>query len=87
MSKKEVQDTVARLLSALAGLGCEFHFESDNRASRHSHYVYVRRPKYIEIRVSDHPANKIKRRKTFDIGPHGMSLEQAVEGITEIVKT
>lgn len=86
MTKKAVEDTVAKLLTALANLGCEFHFEADNRASRHSHYVYVRRPKYIEIRVSDHPANKIKRRKAFDIGPHGMSLEKAVEGITEIVK-
>lgn len=86
MSKKQVEDTVAKLLGALAELGCEFHFESDNRANRHSHYVYVRRPKYIEIRVSDHPANKARRRKAFDIAPHGTSLEQAIMGITEIIK-
>jgi hypothetical protein len=78
---------VDKLCTELAKLGCEYHFEASDRPRQHSHYVYVRRPKYIEIRVSDHAANKIKRRKTFDIGPHGMSLDRAVEEIAALLNS
>lgn len=86
MAKQEVQEMTARLCSVLTELGCEYHFEADNRSKWHSHYIYVRRPKYTEIRISDHAINKIKRRKTFDIGPHGMPLDQAIKEITELMK-
>jgi hypothetical protein len=83
MTKQEVQDMVAKLCGVLTELGCEYHYEADNRSNRHSHYIYVRRPKYMEIRVSDHPANKIRGRKAFDIGPHGMPLDLALEEIRQ----
>lgn len=86
MKKNEVHEMTASVCSALTNLGCEYHFESDNRSQNRSHYIYVRRPKYIEIRVSDHPINKVRRRKQFDIGPHGLSVEQAIGEITALIK-
>jgi hypothetical protein len=87
LTKQEIADATARLCSVLTGLGFEYHFEADNRGGNKSHYIYVRRPIYMEIRISDHPMNKIKRRKRFDIGPHGISLDQAIEQITELAKS
>lgn len=86
MTKQEIHDTVAKLCGVLTDLGCQFEFEADNRSDRRSYYIYVRRPKYMEIRVSDHAANKVRRRKQFDIGPHGISLERAIEEITAKTK-
>ena len=82
---REIQEIVAALCGALSGLGCEYHFEAGTLAHRRSYYIYVRRPKYMEIRISDHAANKIRHRKRFDVGPHGMTLEQATREITELV--
>lgn len=87
MTKQEVQDIAAQLCGALTDLGCEYHFEADNRSNRHSHYIYVRRPKYIEIRISDHPRKKGKLRKQLDVGQHGVSLERAIEEITALVRS
>jgi hypothetical protein len=84
MTKRQIQDDAAKLCGLLCELGYEYHTEGDNRGSSHrSVYIIVRRPRYMEIRVSDHPMNKIKRAKTFDIGPHGTALEQAIKDITE----
>jgi hypothetical protein len=83
--KQEIQDMAARLCSVLTDLGCDFHFEADNRSSHRSHYIYVRRPKYIEIRVSDHRATK--RPKQFDVGPHGMPVDHAIQAITTLLKS
>ena len=85
-SKNEIQDMVASICGVLTGLGCQYEFEADNRSDRRSHYIYVRRPKYFEIRVSDHRANKMRRRKMFDIGPHGMPYDHAVQAITSLLK-
>lgn len=87
MKKQNVQDMAARLCGALTELGCQYEFQGDNRSDHHSIYFWVRRPKYIEIRVSDHAINKVKRRKQFDIGPHGMPLEQAIEEIAALVRS
>lgn len=86
MHKKDVAAMTGELCSALSRLGCEYDCSSSHQASLKSHYIYVRRPKYFEIRVSDHSIKKVKRRKTFDVGPHGVSVEQAVSEITELLK-
>jgi hypothetical protein len=84
VKKIDVQGMAAAVCGVLTELGCEYHFEADNRSDRSSHYIYVRRPKYIEIRVSDHPTSR--RRKQFDIGPHGLPIDRAIAEITALVK-
>lgn len=90
-------EAVVQLCNLLDRLGCIYELRGDNRVQHlnsrqfpvrehRSRYIYVSRPKYIEIRVSDHKQNKIRRRKTFDVGPHGLSLEQAVGQIEALVK-
>lgn len=84
MTKQQIQDDAAKLCGLLSELGYEYHTEGDNRGSSHrSVYIIVRRPRYMEIRVSDHPMNKIKRRKALDVGPHGITLEQAKKEIND----
>lgn len=80
-SRQEIQDMAAKVCGLLTDLGFEYHFEADNRANHKSFYIFVRRPKYTEIRVSDHPIGKVRRRKRFDIGPHAMSLDAAMKEI------
>jgi hypothetical protein len=80
MTKGEIQDVAARLCGALTELGFEYHFEADNRSARKSAYIYVRRPRYMQIRISDHPSGR-RRRHTFDVGPHGVTLEHALAEI------
>jgi hypothetical protein len=87
MKKQEIQEAVAKLCAALSGLGFQYDIEGDNRSDRKSFYIYVRRPIYMEIRISDHPMNKIKRRKTYDIGPHGISVDAAIAEITSIARS
>lgn len=86
MTRREIEETTAKLCGALTELGFEYHTEADNRSNRRSHYIYARRPIYMEIRVSDHPPGKVQRRKRFDIGPHGISVEQAIEEITALAR-
>ena len=84
MTKQELQDMTAKLCGILTELGFEYHYEADNRSDRKSHYIYVRKPAYMEIRLSDHAGNRVKHRKRFDIGPHGITLEQAVVDLQQI---
>jgi len=86
-TKNDIQDMAAQICSALTTLGCDYHFEADNRSNRKSVYIYVRRPKYTEIRVSDHPIGKVQRRKTFDVGPHGLPVEQAIKELSALMRT
>lgn len=81
MTKQEVVDIATKLCGVLTDMGCEYHFETDNRSKSKSCYIYVRRPKYMEIRISDHPPGR-RRYTQFDIGPHGLSVETALEKIT-----
>lgn len=87
MRKNEIQEMAAAVCGLLTELGCEYHFEADNRSSKRSAYIYVRRPKYMEIRVSDHAAGRVRRHKQFDIGPHGISVDQAIADITALVRS
>jgi hypothetical protein len=84
MTAQEIKDIAARICGALTEFGFEYHFEADNRSGWKSCYIYVRKPIYMEIRISDHPQNKVKRRKQFDIGPHGMSPEAAIAEIKQL---
>lgn len=83
MTKQEVHELAVALCGKLTELGFEYHVEADNRSNQKSQYVFVRRPIYMEIRVSDHPADS-KRRKHIDVGPHGISVEKAIETITAL---
>lgn len=84
MTKGEIQDIAARICGTLTELGFEYHFEADNRSERKSCYIFVRRPRYMEIRISDHPSNRRRRHaRTFDIGPHGMTVEGVLNDIAE----
>lgn len=74
----------AKLCGALTDLGFEYHFEADNRSARKSHYIYVRRPISMEIRLSDHAGRRAKR---FDVGPHGMTVDQAIAELTQLAQT
>ena len=78
MTKQEVQDIVAKLCGALSDLGCIYEVTADNRSNRKSQYIYIRKPTYAEIRVSDHPP-VAKRKKQFDVGPHGMTVEAVID--------
>lgn len=87
MDKKDLQTITARLSSVLTDLGFEFHMEADNRPSHRSHYLYVRRPVYVEIRVSDHvPTRLSSKRKRIDVGPHATSLEDAIKEINTLAQ-
>lgn len=86
MTKTEIREMATTLCGTLTDLGFEYHVEADNRGNRRSHYIYVHRPIYMEIRVSDH-RHGTGRRKRFDIGPHGLSLEQAIKEITELAQS
>jgi len=84
MQKVEIQDMAAKLCGVLGDLGFEYDIQADNRGGHKSFYIYARRPRYMEIRISDHPAGKRgKHRKTFDIGPHGVSLDHAISEIRQ----
>lgn len=78
MHKSEVMDTAASLCGILTDLGCIYEFEADNRSQNKSVYIYVRRPRYFQVRVSDHPRKKHARKMMIDIGPHGLSLDEAI---------
>jgi hypothetical protein len=80
VTKDEIKDIATRLCGALSELGFEYHFEADNRSARKSAYIFVRRPRYMQIRISDHPSRR-KRRHTFDVGPHGVTLDHALREI------
>lgn len=86
MGKKfAVRDAVGRLCRSLSALGCVYEIEGSA-----SQYVYVRRPLPAKFRVSDHRP-KLSRflRDTgralyfFDIGPHNLTVQQAVDAYRE----
>lgn len=83
MTKQEIRDLTAKLCGFLTELGYQYHFEADNRSSSKSCYIFVRSRRYMEIRISDHPMRKRRRRQTYDIGPHGVALDQAMKEIAE----
>lgn len=81
MTKQEIQDTAAKLCGVLSELAFEYEVVNSSRSDQKSCYVYVRRPRYLEIRISDHVGRH--RKKHFDIGPHGITLEQAIAELRE----
>ena len=91
--KKIIEDIAGSLCSALTDLGCEFYWEGDNRGGKHtSKYIFVRKPVAMKIRVSDHRSDraekdKQKRVKTFDVGPHSQSWQDAIAEIGSILSS
>lgn len=87
MTKQSIADDSEQLCGALSDMGCEFHWEADNRGGFNSRYVFVRRPVAAKIRVSDHKSDRIERAKEksrtllLDVGPHGLSWQDAVAQI------
>ena len=84
MNTSEISTSICGVLS---DLGCKFHVEGDD-----SHYIFVRQPVPMKIRVSDHRQRKREkgqrplRVKEFRVGKFDMSLSDVVAEITILCK-
>lgn len=82
-------DLAADLARQLSDMGCVYEWEGDNRSYRNSRYIFVRRPVAAKFRVADHPSDRIQkdlgrsRGRVYDVGPHAMSVEQAIEAFKQ----
>lgn len=82
-------DVAADLTRELEALGCVYEWSGDNRSHRTSRYIFVRRPLPATFRVADHPSERINkavvkaRGQIFDVGPHAMTVEQALAAYKE----
>lgn len=88
----DIADNSGKVCAGLDSLGCQYYLEADNRGGkRASQYIIVRKPVAAKIRVSDHRSNWVERNagrsKTVivDVGPHGVTWQDAVKAIEELV--
>lgn len=81
------------LCGALADMGCIYETHADNRGGSRSCYIFVRKPKALKVRVSDHGSDRVKKDAThskvpiFDVRTdgRGLTVQQAIAEIAALV--